>query len=193
MRATPSIARCIESRSVRSPCTTSAPIWRRASARSSSRRTKARTLCPLASSIAVRLPPISPAAPGTRIGLSCVDFGVISFTFYTFTFLSLVAKAYLFALSTERERKSLYPGIQKLNLEVSIADALRLSDQLVQPLFGNRAFASLIDIKSASCNCWLPVYEHAKLHGRSSLGRPHDEMKVACVEGVRDPPARLAQ
>jgi hypothetical protein len=42
--------------------------------------------------------------------------------------LSLVAKTYLFALSTKRERKSLHPGIQKLDLELSIADGLRLSD-----------------------------------------------------------------
>src|SRR6476646_10424063 len=55
---------------------TSAPSWRRASARSSSRRTKARTLCPLASSISVRLRPMEPTAPPapvTRIGLACDD------------------------------------------------------------------------------------------------------------------------
>jgi hypothetical protein len=107
--------------------------------------------------------------------------------------LSLVARTYLFALSTEGERKRLHPGIQKLDLELSIGDGLRLSNQLVQPLFGNRAFASLIDVKPASRNCWLPVYEHTKPHGRSSLGRPHDEMKVAGVEAVRDPPAGLVQ
>src|SRR6516225_10623529 len=55
MRRQPSIARCIEARSVRSPSTTSAPSRRRASARSSSRRTKARTLCPFASRNSVSL------------------------------------------------------------------------------------------------------------------------------------------
>src|SRR5262245_51276603 len=73
MRLQPSIARCIETKSVRSPCMTSAPSRRRALARSSSRRTKARTLCPLASRNSVRLrptPPTAPAAPVTRIGLS---------------------------------------------------------------------------------------------------------------------------
>ena len=113
--------------------------------------------------------------------------------YLAFTFLSLVAKAYLFALSTERERKSLHPGIQKLDLELSIGDGLRLSDQLVQPLFGHRAFASHINVKSAIRDCWLPVYEYAKPDGRSSLGGPHDEMKVAGVEAVRDPPAGLIQ
>src|SRR6267143_4665774 len=83
MRPQPSMARCIEARSVRSPSTTSAPSRRRASARSSSRRTKARTLCPLASRNSVRLrpmPPTAPAAPVTRIGLSCLWFAVMSLT-----------------------------------------------------------------------------------------------------------------
>ena len=71
----------IEARSVRSPRTTSAPSRRRATARSSSRRTRARTLRPLASSIAVRLRPMAPtapAAPVTRIGQSGVDYIIMS-------------------------------------------------------------------------------------------------------------------
>src|ERR1700739_1919021 len=67
MRVQPWMARCIDARSVRSPCTTSAPSRRRAPARSSSRRTRARTLWPLASSIAVRLRPIAPTAPGAPV------------------------------------------------------------------------------------------------------------------------------
>src|SRR5438309_2330092 len=81
MRPQPSMARCIEARSLRSPSTTSAPSRRRAWARSSSRRTKARTLCPLASRNSVRLrpiPPTAPAAPVTRIGLWCLCFVVMS-------------------------------------------------------------------------------------------------------------------
>jgi hypothetical protein len=38
--------------------------------------------------------------------------------------------------SAERERKSLHARIEKLDLELSISDGLRLSDQLIQPLFG---------------------------------------------------------
>src|SRR5713226_582655 len=83
MRPQPSMARCIEARFVRSPSTTSAPSRRRASARWSSRRTMARTLCPLASRNSVRLrpmPPTAPAAPVTRIGLSYLCFVVMSLT-----------------------------------------------------------------------------------------------------------------
>src|SRR6202051_846168 len=83
MRQQPSMARGIEARSVKTPCTPSAPSRRGAAARWSSRRTKARTLCPLASRNSVRLrpmPPTAPAAPVTRIGLSCSCFVVMSLT-----------------------------------------------------------------------------------------------------------------
>src|SRR5262249_18457711 len=55
------------------PCCPPPPSGRGASAPSPPRRTKARTLCPLASRNSVRLrpmPPTAPAAPVTRIGLS---------------------------------------------------------------------------------------------------------------------------
>src|SRR5207342_2432784 len=77
MRLQPSMARCTDWRSVRSPTTTSAPSSRRFSARSSSRRTSARTLWPLASNMATTLrpmAPMSPAAPVTRMGLSSEVF-----------------------------------------------------------------------------------------------------------------------
>src|SRR4249919_3386137 len=73
MRLVPLMARCSDWRSVRSPTTTSAPSSRRFSARLSSRRTRARTLWPLASNMATTLrpmAPMSPAAPVTRMGLS---------------------------------------------------------------------------------------------------------------------------
>src|SRR5262245_50500244 len=71
----PAIARCIESRSSRSPVTTSAPISRNACARSSSLRTIARTALPCFSSSSVTVRPIAPtrpAAPVTRMGLAMV-------------------------------------------------------------------------------------------------------------------------
>src|SRR6266550_1835507 len=67
----PAIARCIESRSSKSPITTSAPLSRNACARSSSFRTIALTALPCfnSSSTIVRpTAPTRPAAPVTRIG-----------------------------------------------------------------------------------------------------------------------------
>src|SRR6478735_9366543 len=69
----PAIARCIESRSSRSPTTTSAPTSRSARARSSSFRTIARTALPcFNSSSAIVRPtlPTRPAAPVTRMGVA---------------------------------------------------------------------------------------------------------------------------
>jgi len=39
--------------------------------------------------------------------------------------------------SAEREHKGLHARIEKLDLELSIGDGLRLSDHLIQPLFGS--------------------------------------------------------
>src|SRR5258708_6083046 len=69
----PAIALCIESRSSRSPTTTSAPISRNACARSSSFRTIARTVLPcFNSSLVIVRPtaPTRPAAPVTKMGFA---------------------------------------------------------------------------------------------------------------------------
>jgi hypothetical protein len=47
--------------------------------------------------------------------------------------------------SAKRESKSLHARTEKLDLELPIGDGPRLSDQLVQPLFGHCAVALLID------------------------------------------------
>src|SRR5881275_310297 len=95
--------------------------------------------------------------------------------------------------SAERERKSLHARIEELDLELSVSDGGRLSDQLIQPLFGNRAVALVVDVDAVSSAWRLSIDEHAKSHGSSSYRRSHDEMKVARVKTVRDPPAGLVE
>src|SRR2546422_1901953 len=90
--------------------------------------------------------------------------------------------------SAESESKSLHARVEKLDLELSISDGLRLSDQLIQPLFGNRAVALVVNVNSVSSARRLSIDEHAKAHGSSSHCRSHDEMKIAGVKAVRDPP-----
>ena len=46
--------------------------------------------------------------------------------------------------SAERERERLHAGIEKLDLELSIGDWSRLSNQLIQALLGDRAVALLV-------------------------------------------------
>src|SRR6266508_1325716 len=73
--------------------------------------------------------------------------------------------------STEGKRKSLHARIEKLDLELSISDGLRLSDQLIQPLFGHRAVALVVNVNSVRSARRLSIDEHAKAHGPSSRRR----------------------
>jgi hypothetical protein len=95
--------------------------------------------------------------------------------------------------SAERERKSFHARIEKLDLELSIGDGLGLSDQLVQPLFGNCAVALLVNVNSVSRAWRLSIDQHAKSHGRSWHRWAHDEMKIAGVKAVRDASTGLVQ
>ena len=69
----------------------------------------------------------------------------------------------------------------------------RLTDQLIQPLLADRAIALVVDIGSVSGTRRLAIDQHAKPHGRSRRGRSHDEVKIAGVKAVRDPPVGLVQ
>src|SRR5258706_14026187 len=78
--------------------------------------------------------------------------------------------------SAERERKRLHARIEKLDLELSISNGLRLSDQLIQPLFGHRAVALLVNVNSVSSARRLSIDAHAKSYRSSSRCRSHDQM-----------------
>ncbi len=93
----------------------------------------------------------------------------------------------------ERERKNLHAWTEKLDLELVIGDGFRLSDQLVQTLFGHHAVALFVNVNSVS-RAWRPsIDQHAKSHG-SAWGRgAHDKMKIAGVKTVRDASIGLVQ
>src|SRR5918992_6087144 len=95
--------------------------------------------------------------------------------------------------SAERQRKHLHARTEKLDLELSISDRLRLSDQLIQPLFGNRAVTMPVNVDSVSGARRLSIDEHATSNGSSPGGRPHDEMKIAGVKATREPSVGLVQ
>src|SRR5215218_7107925 len=95
--------------------------------------------------------------------------------------------------SAERERKSLHARIEKLDLELSIGDGLRLPEQLVQPLFADRAVALLVDVDPVSGARRLSIDEYAKRHRQTSLGRSHHEVHVARMEPDRNPSGRLVE
>ena len=95
--------------------------------------------------------------------------------------------------SAERERKRLHARIEKRDRELPIGDGLRLPDQLIAPLFRNRAMALVVYINSVRSAGRLSIDAHAKSHGSAPRCRPHDEMQIAGVKTVRDAPMGLVQ
>jgi hypothetical protein len=91
-----------------------------------------------------------------------------------------------FCESAKRERKGLQARINKLDLELSVSDGLPLSDQLLQPLFGNPAVALIVNVTSVSIARRLSIDEHAKSRGIASRCQSHDEVKIAGLEAIRD-------
>jgi len=95
--------------------------------------------------------------------------------------------------AAEGEHKGLHARLEKLDLELPISNGPWLADQLIQPLFGNRAVALLVNVAAESRARRLSIEEHAKAHGRSSRRRSHDEMQIAGVKAVRDAPVGLIE
>src|SRR2546426_4014155 len=95
--------------------------------------------------------------------------------------------------SAERERKSFHAGTEKLDLELPIGDGSRLSDQLIQPLFGHCAVALLVNINPVSRAWRLSIDQHTKSYGSPWSGRTHHEMQIAGMKAIRDDSIRLVQ
>src|SRR5262249_3753679 len=93
----------------------------------------------------------------------------------------------------EGERIGFHARIEKRDLEQSISDGLWLPDQLIQPLFAQRAVALVVNVTSVSRARRQSIDEHAKPHGRSSRRRSHDQMQIAGMKAVGDPPAGRVQ
>src|SRR4030095_14230372 len=93
---------------------------------------------------------------------------------------------------TEGDGERLNAGIQELDLKLAIHDGLRLSNQLVQPLFDNRAIAAGVHVRAMRGTWRLAVYRDAEPHRGALPWRSHDEMKVARVKAVHHPAGRTA-
>src|SRR5262249_14358793 len=82
---------------------------------------------------------------------------------------------------------------KKLDFELSISNGLRLSDQLIEALFGDRTVALLVDVNSVRPAWRLSVDPHTKPHGSPGSGRAHHEMTIARMTAINDSPIGLAQ
>ena len=88
--------------------------------------------------------------------------------------------------SAERKREGLDAWIEKLDVERSVDDRLRLSNQLMQTLFARNAGTLLVDIESVSLFRSLPVEQDAIPYWRTAIPWPHHEVKISAVKAVRD-------
>jgi drug/metabolite transporter (DMT)-like permease len=86
----------------------------------------------------------------------------------------------------EGERVGLGARDGERDLEGPVRNGAALADELVQPLFGQRAAALAVGVGPVRLARGLPVDEHAEPDGGSRRGRPHDEVEVASVEAVGD-------
>src|SRR5262245_47873220 len=95
--------------------------------------------------------------------------------------------------SAEREGKGFNAGIEELDLEQSLGYGLRLPDQLIQPLFGNRTLALIVDVDAVGSAWRLAINEHAKPDRAARRRRSHDEMQITGVKAVRHAAVGLVQ
>src|SRR5437867_5903944 len=91
--------------------------------------------------------------------------------------------------STKRERERFDARIEELDLELSLGDRPRLSNQLIQALLRDRAVALVVYITSMARARRLSVDKYSKRNGSSARGWSHDEVKIARMKPVCDPPA----
>ena len=95
--------------------------------------------------------------------------------------------------SAECEAKSLHARIKKLDFKLTIGNWTGLPDQLVQTLFGHRADALFVNVKSVRRAWRLSIDQHTKFYGRSWRRGTHDEMKVPRMKAVCDATVGLVQ
>ena len=74
-----------------------------------------------------------------------------------------------------------------------VGDLPRLADQLVHPLLAHHAVAFGIDVAPVRIARWLPVDAHPEPHRRIPRRRAHDEIHVAGMEAVGNPPVGRVQ
>jgi hypothetical protein len=93
--------------------------------------------------------------------------------------------------SAERKRERFHARIEELDLEHSVDDRPRLSNQLIQALFGRNATALFVDIATMSVSGRPAIEQDTESHGTRVPWRSHDKMEIPPVEGVCDSTARL--
>src|SRR5207245_6585372 len=93
--------------------------------------------------------------------------------------------------SSERGHVQFRAGLQKLDLEHSIANRPWLANELVETMLVHRAVALVVDIGAMRVARRLTIEQNAEAHCRPARDRPHDQMQIARLEAIRQAPIRL--
>ena len=87
-------------------------------------------------------------------------------------------------LSAERKYKRVQARIKELDLARSIDDRLRLSNQLIQPLFVRDALPFVVDVEPVRGHGSPAVEQDAESYCASVSRRPHDQIEIPRVKAV---------
>src|SRR5271157_2420454 len=93
----------------------------------------------------------------------------------------------------EGERVGLDLGVEEGDLEGAVGNGTGLPEKLVQPMFGHRSVTLVVHIDPMCRARRLSVEKHAESYGRVPYARAHDQVEVAGVEAVANPPVGLVQ
>src|SRR5690606_33472755 len=95
--------------------------------------------------------------------------------------------------SSESEGKGAGAGIQELDLEGALANAARLADQLIQPLFVDHAAAVLGHVLAGIATRRLAINGDSKAHRLAILAGTEHQVHIARLEAEHQLPTGAIQ
>src|SRR6185369_17435486 len=184
---------CIESRSRRSPTTTSAPMSRNTCARSSSLRTIARTTLPCSNSSSVTVRPTAPtrpAAPVTRIGV-VISFLLQHLSSALFPPTSFCCRQYRSRRGTLSPPQQFLRRVSRLRNDLYLATGpLRSASlfEMPQPLLEQRTDHSFPRLQAAADSTYENIPEISDIEQHSMRNQETNRAEYLCFPDVQEAP-----
>src|SRR5271155_4622570 len=88
--------------------------------------------------------------------------------------------------STEGERVSLHPRVEKLDGESAIDDRPGLADELIKPVVGHNTLALGVNVGPTALSGRGAVDRHAETHWLCVCSGAQHQMQIAGVEPIRN-------
>src|SRR6476660_1732631 len=88
----------------------------------------------------------------------------------------------------EGEHKRVHSRIEKLDLERSVNDRLRLPNQLIQPRFSDLPGPLWVEVETMGGTGHFTLHAYPESDRTSGGGRPHDQVKIPGMKPIPDLP-----